>query len=154
MTEEERLKRNAYMRDWKKRNKKKVNKINKNWKDKNRTLVRNREREYARTKAGTGEGYRQLWLQNCKYRAKKKGLPFNLTLGDLVFPDVCPVLGIPLVMRSGSFSDNSPSIDRTIPSKGYVKGNVGIMSYRANRIKCHASLEDLEAIVAYMRRVQ
>jgi len=61
-------------------------------------------------------------------------------------------LGIPIAARSGSFSDHSPSIDRTVPHLGYVKGNVTIMSYRANRIKCHASLDELRAIVAYMER--
>jgi len=152
MTEEQRLKRNAYMRRWKKDNKKKVNKINKGWKDNNRQVVRDRGREYARVRAGTGEGYRTLWLSNCKHRAKKKGVPFDLTLEDLVFSEVCPILGIPMVMRSGSFHDNSPSIDRMIPAKGYVKGNVQIISYRANRLKAHGSLEDLRKIVAWMER--
>jgi len=57
-----------------------------------------------------------------------------------------------MVMRSGSFHDNSPSIDRMIPAKGYVKGNVQIISYRANRLKAHGSLEDLRKIVAWMER--
>ncbi len=85
-------------------------------------------------------------------RSAEKGVPFDITLEDLVFPDVCPVLGIPLITRSGRFSDNSPSLDRIVPEKGYVKGNVQIMSYRANRIKCHASLAELKAIVAFMER--
>lgn len=125
---------------------------NQAWKEKNRTTVRTRERERARKRAGTGEGYRALWLNNVKLRAKVKGIPFNITLDDLVFPDTCPVLGIPMIARSGAFHDNSPSIDRIVPEKGYVKGNVRIISYRANRIKCHASIEDLRAILAYMER--
>jgi len=150
MGQTDRLKRNAYMRDWKKRNKAKVNKTNQKWKDDNRELVQTRERVRAFKRAGTGPGYRALWLNNIRLRAKKKGLPFDITLDDLVFPDVCPVLGIPMKARSGAFSDNSPSIDRTIPELGYVKGNVTIMSYRANRIKCHATLAELRAIVRYM----
>jgi hypothetical protein len=112
--------------------------------------IRNREREYMRVRAGTGEGYRKLWLSNCKHRASKKGVPFDLTLDDLVFPDICPILGIPMVMRSGAFHDNSPSIDRMVPTKGYVKGNVQIISYRANRLKAHGTLDDLRKIVAWM----
>ena len=153
MDESARLARNAYMRGWKRKNKTKVNKTNQQWKNKNRELVRSRERQRAFRKAGTGEGYRALWLNNIRLRAKKKGLAFDLTLDDLVFPDVCPVLGIPIRARSGAFSDSSPSIDRTIPALGYVKGNVTIMSYRANRIKCHASLAELKAIVAYMEKL-
>jgi|SRR6266566_2362061 len=128
----------------------KVKDYNQGWKDANRPKVRDREREYARVKAGTGEGYRRLWLSNCKHRANKKGVPFDLTLEDVMFPEICPVLGIPMVMRSGSFHDNSPSIDRMIPAKGYVKGNVQIISYRANRLKAHGSLEDLRKVVAWM----
>jgi hypothetical protein len=153
MTEEERRayrntkRREAYKRDGGKRKR-----LNKEWKDANRLKVRDREREYMRVKAGTGEGYRRLWLSNCKYRAKQKGVPFNLTLEDIEFTDICPILGIPMVMRAGSFHDNSPSIDRIIPAKGYVKGNVRMISYRANRLKAHGSLEDLRKIVAWMER--
>ena len=153
MDDEHRLKRNAYMRKWKRENKEKVNRTNKNWKHANIELVRKREKVRAFKRAGTGEGYRALWLNNIRLRAKKKGLPFDISLDDLVFPDTCPVLGIPIRARSGAFSDNSPSIDRIIPALGYVKGNVAIMSYRANRIKCHASLAELKAIVAYMENL-
>lgn len=129
------------------------------WKSKHRLenteiagKIRDRAKEYMNVRAGTGSGYRALWLTNIKVRAKKKGLPFDLTLEDLFFPDLCPVLGIPMVERSGKFNDNSPSIDRLIPEKGYVKGNVRIISYRANRIKCHATIDDLRLILAYMER--
>ena len=151
-TEERRLAKNAYMRQWKKDNKDKVNRINQNYKDANRESVRKKERGYASKKAGTGEGYRKLWLSNIRLRAKKKGLPFDITLDDLFFPETCPVLGVPMKERSGSFCDNSPSIDRIENDKGYVKGNVRIISYRANRIKCHATIADLEKILDYMRR--
>lgn len=150
--EERRAHKNSYMRGWKRRNKESVNATNKKWKDSNRALVRARERDRANKKADTGPGYRALWLNNIKLRAKKKGLSFDITLDDLTFPDICPVLGIPMIARSGAFSDNSPSIDRIVPEKGYVKGNVQIISYRANRIKCHASLSDLKAIVSYMEK--
>lgn len=143
---------NVARREKYKRDGGRVKRVNQAWKDANRPKVRDREREYMRAKAGTGEGYKKLWLSSCRYRASKKGVPFNLDVSDLECPLVCPVLGIPLVMGNGKFHDNSPSIDRVIPAKGYVKGNVEIMSYRANRIKCHASLEDLEAIVTHMRR--
>jgi hypothetical protein len=147
-----RLARNKYMREWKRRNKDKVNKTNKKWKDKNRSLVREKERGYTSRKAGTGIGYRKLWLSNIRNRAKRKGLPFNLTLDDIEIPSHCPVLGIPIKERSGRFHDSSPSIDRIIPSRGYVKDNVQIVSYRANRIKCHATLDELRRIVQYLER--
>lgn len=154
MDDARRLKRNAYMRQWKREHKTNVNRINNNWKDKNRELVNKRERLRAYLRAGTGEGYRALWLNNIKFRAKKKGLPFDITLDDLVFPEMCPVLGIPLRARAGAFHDNSPSIDRNVPELGYVKGNVSIMSYRANRLKMHATLDELRRLVAYLEKQQ
>jgi hypothetical protein len=112
--------------------------------------IKDKENYYANRAKETMEGYCRYFLNNIKSRCKRKGLAFNLTLEDLVIPEFCPVLGIPLIKRQGKFSDNSPSVDRIIPSLGYVKGNIAIMSYRANRIKCHASLADLKAIVAFM----
>lgn len=152
MDDVKREKRNAYMRAWKRKNKEKVNRVNQNWKDANRGLVRSRERERSYKRAGTGPGYRALWLNNIKFRAKRKGLPFDLTLEDLPIPETCPVLGIPLIMRSGSFHDNSPSIDRLIPEKGYVRGNVAIVSYRANRIKDYGTLDELRKVVTYLEK--
>lgn len=152
MDDARRLKRNAYMRQWKREHKASVNRTNNSWKDRNRALVRKREQVRAYLRAGTREGYRALWLNNIKFRAKKKGIPFNITLDDLVFPETCPVLGIPLRARSGSFHDNSPSIDRNVPELGYVKGNVSIMSYRANRLKMHATLDELRKLIVYMEK--
>lgn len=148
--EELRLKRNAYMREWKRKNKDKVNASNNRWKDKNRELVREWGREYFnRTKK---QYYARNYISMIKARCIKRGIPFDMRQEDLVVPEVCPVLGIPLVVGKGSFSDNSPSVDRLVPSLGYVTGNVRIISYRANAIKRDATLEELEAIVAYLRR--
>jgi len=141
---EEKARASAYNAAWKARHRAANTDIGKK--------LRSKETRAAFLRAGTGEGYRLLWLNNTKLRAKRKGVPFDITLEDLEFPDVCPVLGIPLIARAGKFHDNSPSIDRIVPEKGYVKGNVQIMSYRANRIKCHASLDELRRIVAFMER--
>ena len=65
---------------------------------------------------------------------------------ELGIPDVCPVLGIPIVKSpgdsTGERNDNSPSLDKFIPSLGYVKGNVQFISDRANRIKNDGSPEE------------
>jgi hypothetical protein len=150
MDETQRLAKNAYMREWKRANKSKVNGYNQSWKDRHREQVRAAGRDYQNRQ--WGEAYDVSLLRNCKSRAKQKGLAFNLEAIDVLVPDLCPVLGIPLVPRSGSFHDNSPSIDRLIPEKGYVKGNVKVISYRANRIKCHATIDDIRLILAYMER--
>ena len=60
-----------------------------------------------------------------KQRTKKQGLPFDLSpldLKEIGIPDVCPVLGIPINKApgdgSGERNDNSPSLDKFIPSLG------------------------------------
>lgn len=82
-------------------------------------------------------------LGNAKYRAKKAGLPCSITLADIVIPDRCPLLDIPIIIGKDDFSPNSPSLDRLICEKGYVPGNILVISRRANTIKHNASLDEL-----------
>lgn len=49
-------------------------------------------------------------------------------------------------------SNNSPTIDRINPKLGYIKGNVWVISNKANRFKNDATLEELELLVANLRR--
>lgn len=88
-------------------------------------------------------------------RAKKKGIPFTITVDDIVVPTVCPVLGVPLVRGTGKPppSPNAPSLDRIVASKGYVPGNVIVISFRANRIKTDASLDELKRVAAWLETV-
>lgn len=94
-------------------------------------------------------------LHRLKSKAKQIGVPFNLDLCDIVVPDVCPVLNIPLSFgketEDTGWRDNSPSVDRVIPSLGYVKGNVIVISYRANRIKNDATIDELEKVATFFK---
>lgn len=74
-------------------------------------------------------------LANIKHRAKRAGMPFDLKPSDIVIPERCPVFGLKLRIGCGARSDASPSIDRLIPKRGYVRGNVRVISDLANRIK-------------------
>lgn len=88
-----------------------------------------------------------------RHRAKQNNIPFDITIDDLVIPDVCPVLGIPLKLSKNNQSDNSPTIDRIIPERGYVKENVIIVSAKANRIKNDATLDELKLVLEYYASV-
>ena len=101
-------------------------------------------------------------FHSAKMRAKKEGLPFNLVLSDIVIPELCPVLGIPLISNLGKSTGkgqtglpnfNAPTLDRIVPSLGYVRGNISVISWRANHIKTDATLEELQAIVMYLEEV-
>lgn len=94
-------------------------------------------------------------LRGAKQRAKTKGLEFNIDVSDIILPDTCPLLNVPLSSscRENTKSvDNSYSVDRINPSKGYVKGNVWVISNKANRIKNDASLDELELLVNNLKK--
>ena len=94
-------------------------------------------------------------LNAVRCRARKAGIPFNLELSDLDVPECCPVLGIKLKgwgeNEFTSYRDDSPSIDRLVPSVGYVKGNVNIISNRANLLKKDATLQEIESLHLWMK---
>jgi hypothetical protein len=93
-------------------------------------------------------------VREAKGRARVKGLPFDITPSDLEIPTHCPLLGIQLEPNRGGkqAQAGSPTIDRINPALGYVRGNVWVVSYRANRIKHNASLEELEVLTANLRK--
>jgi hypothetical protein len=85
---------------------------------------------------------------NIKSRAKRSGVEFNMEWQDIDIPVICPVLGIPIVMgtnegmRTGP-SPNSPSVDRVDNNKGYIKGNIQVISHKANTMKNSATPDQL-----------
>lgn len=74
---------------------------------------------------------------------------FNLTEVDITLPARCPVLGIPLETGVGASIDASPTLDRVRPEWGYIRGNVLVISNRANRLKSDATLGELQAITEF-----
>ena len=96
-----------------------------------------------RTHGKTNTKEFELWY-SAKERAVKSGLPFDIELEDIVIPTSCPVLGIPIHTHGtdGIRNQNSPSLDKFYPEKGYVKGNIQVISWRANRIKSDGSPDE------------
>lgn len=81
-----------------------------------------------------------------KQRATLKGIEFNITKEDIVLPTHCPILGLELEVHidgGAGGKDNSYSLDRIDPTKGYVKGNIQVISNKANSMKFTASPEEL-----------
>lgn len=97
----------------------------------------------------------KFMLARAKSRAKEKGFAFDLTAENFpTLPDTCPVLGLPLKYIDAGAKMGDPCIatfDRIDNSKGYVRGNVAIVSLRANRLKHNATLEELEALVSWLK---
>lgn len=90
-------------------------------------------------------------VQGARKRAKDKNLPCTIAVEDIVIPDFCPVLGIPIRPGDGKLHDYSPTLDRLSPDKGYVPGNVLVISYRANRIKNNGTAEEVMKVAEWMK---
>lgn len=85
-----------------------------------------------------------------KTNAQKIGLEFSINFGELTFPTHCPILGLELDYFSDGRVENSVSFDRIDPNKGYVPGNVVIVSWRANRIKNNGSADEHQKIADFL----
>ena len=119
-----------------------------------RCLNRNRQHTNAVKRAGCRKNPVSYILWRIKATAKKYNIPFNLTHEDIVVPDYCPVLGIPLVIGDATAHGESPSVDRIIPKLGYVKGNITIISHRANTIKSDATSSELGKVLDYVKKTE
>jgi len=94
-------------------------------------------------------------LAYARRSAGVRGLVFQITLNDITpLPVKCPVLGIPLdyaafdgPKKKARF--NSPSVDRIDNMKGYIPGNVVVISWRANRLKSDGTPEELMRVARY-----
>ena len=96
-----------------------------------------------------------------KKRSEEKNIPFDLDrdfIKELYknMPKKCPVLGIDLkyseITSKKYQTDNSPSLDRINPKKGYTKDNVIIMSNLANRIKTDATTDQIEKVWKFLKK--
>lgn len=116
----------------------------------NRTYYKNNPEKLTNSRALQNVNAPKRILTRVKSRAKRDKIPFNLEISDIVIPDVCPVLGIPIVQNQGrrGYHPDSASLDKIIPSKGYVKGNVRVISARANLLKNDATLDEMRLILA------
>jgi hypothetical protein len=116
--------------------------------------------EVVRGKAPTGSmqvysPWYTMWIA-AKNRASKKGLPFDIEREDVrelvVDLDYCPVLGIKLNWDNDKLLDDSPTLDKIIPELGYVKGNIAVISNKANRIKTDANLEEIGKVWCWLKK--
>lgn len=87
-----------------------------------------------------------------KKRSRELNLEFNLELSDIIIPKICPILDIDLI-PSNKITDNSPSIDRIKNNLGYIKGNIHIISNKANRMKSNGTKEELEKLSNYFNNI-
>ncbi len=92
-------------------------------------------------------------FHNAKGRAKKLKVDFDLTKEWLVnnAPTHCPLLGTTLIYDACTSVPNCASIDRINSFNGYTQSNCKIISFKANRIKSNATLEEIEILARNLR---
>jgi len=134
-------------------NTKQKNEYLKEWRRKNSARIE----EYVVSKYGGWAGRSKMYKErnpgkvlfnSAKRRAKDKNFKFDIEETDINIPTVCPILDIPILKvytegkKSGP-TPNSASLDRIDNNKGYVKGNVQVISHLANTMKASATPEQL-----------
>jgi hypothetical protein len=96
----------------------------------------------------------KLLYKNIKSRCKRTGREFSIELEDIVIPEKCPVFGFELKREDKQTWMSAPSVDRIDSSKGYIKGNVTVVSRRANILKRDATVEELELLLNYYKTLR
>lgn len=86
----------------------------------------------------------KLW-ERARNRASKSGIEFSILVEDIIIPEICPYLDLPLEVHKGSSGGrpNSPALDRIDNTKGYTKNNIQVISHLANQMKSSATIEQL-----------
>jgi hypothetical protein len=101
------------------------------------------------------------WVQRAmvsksKSRARQKGLEHTITIEYIksIWPadNMCPVFRTEFVSSKENMS-TCASLDRIDNTKGYIEGNVAVISWKANSLKSNGSLHELEAVVDYVKRM-
>ena len=104
-----------------------------------------------------------MMASNAIQRAKKRGLlhashaELKAEINrQLMANDYrCPIFGTKFERNTSSrgAGDTSPTLDKIIPSKGYVLGNLQVISAKANRIKNDATPEELMLVAQHSMRM-
>lgn len=96
-------------------------------------------------------------VKDARKRAAKKGVPFDLVTKDILplLKDRCPIFGTPFQYGgNGRIRPESPALDRIKPELGYVKGNVHIISVKANNIKSAYKSEDIMKVATWLQEIE
>jgi len=108
----------------------------------------------------TPQGWAKLLVYGARSRAKKQKLSMQITATDVlrVWPsdNRCPVLGMPFAFGRNTGGrmkrDAAPSLDRIDPKKGYVPGNIAVISWRANLLKRDATADEIKRLAAWIKK--
>jgi hypothetical protein len=125
------------------------------------TTLTSLERKREKTRVWKEKNPKRQWAgtayKGAKFRAKGKGLPFNITIDYLlsIVTDSCPVFNTEFKFSGNKVARNeSPSLDRIDPSKGYVEGNLVVISNKANNIKSAYKSTDIFKVAEWLQKIE
>lgn len=112
----------------------------------------NKEEAHAKEKARRLANPELTLWRLARTRSQRQGTEFNIEVSDIVIPSICPALGIPIIYNpmKDVRPDSSPTLDRVDQTRGYLKGNVQVISMRANRLKADMDEDTLRMMIAYV----
>ncbi|MCR4308178.1 MAG: hypothetical protein NUV80_06490 [Candidatus Berkelbacteria bacterium] len=125
----------------------------------NPLLLRQQDkRDLYNLKWGNKTGSDIYQAQRQKFRAKRKnakrdGIEWLIEFGELDWPSRCPILNLELDYFAEYRKEESVSFDRIDSSKGYIKDNVQIISWRANRIKNDGTASEHRKIADFLDKL-
>lgn len=82
-------------------------------------------------------------FRQAKQRSDRKLIDFNIDVSDIIIPEVCPLLNVPFIIGTNYDYEYTHSIDRIDTTRGYVKGNVWVVSKKANSMKNSGTIQEL-----------
>lgn len=144
----------AYQREWKRknrekmleahkeyyeRNKEKIKIKNKMWQKENKEKVLENAKKYKEKRRQEDICY--FLYEKVQASKKEKDISIKDIQEIYKIDNLCPILRVPL--RRGT--RYTPTVDRIDPTKGYIKGNIQVISWLANRMKSDATKEELIA---------
>lgn len=143
--------RTAYQKRWYKANKEKIRLDGKSYYQANRKRILRYQFELR------NRNPLKFMLDQARRRAQKHNWKFSVTADDLgIIPTHCPIFNVKLTYKrdgSGKIPANLATIDRINSKKGYVKGNVQIISWRANDLKKNITMKEMKQLGLYYRKV-
>ena len=102
-------------------------------------------------------------FRSARARAKSNGREFTITLEDVeaVDTDVCPIFHMPIkryYMIAGTNNKSiqrpdAKSLDRIDASKGYIPGNIRVISWRSNSLLKDMTIDELKLISDYYHQL-
>lgn len=143
--------RSAQIKEYNKANKEKMSLYAKEYRKENNDARTEYNRSWRRDNAP-----RYLW-NKARLRAKEIGLEFNIEISDVIIPKYCPIFGTEMEFAEVEENNgprsypNSPSIDRIDNSKGYIKGNIIVISCRANVLKSDGTPEEFAKLSNFLK---